>query len=102
MSAAPGRAPLRAGSVPRWQRLWLDLSAWGLGLSGVAWLVLHYARGAGADDGTWLPHPAEAWLMRLHGLAGFALLLAVGMFLPLHVPQGWRQQRGHLGSGVAG
>ena len=41
----------------------------------MAWLAVHYSVGAGAGA---LPHPAEAWLMRLHGLAGFAALFVLG------------------------
>jgi succinate dehydrogenase/fumarate reductase cytochrome b subunit len=37
-----------------------------------------------------LPHPAEAWAMRLHGLAGFAALFLLGALAAAHIPQGWR------------
>ena len=69
--------------------------------SGAAWLGLHYGRGADA-----LPSPLEPWAMRVHGLAAFAALFALGALAAGHIPQGWRlshrmrwaRQRG---SGVA-
>lgn len=71
-------------------------------LSGLAWLAVHYGVGAGAGR---LPHPAEAWLMRLHGLAAFAALLLLGAIAAAHVPAGWRITSeggwpGRRGSGV--
>ena len=53
-----------------------------------------------------LPHPAEAWLMRLHGLAGFGGLFLFGVLAAGHVPQGWRLAGRHRwarqrGTGVA-
>lgn len=81
--------------VPGWQRLSLDTALIALVVTGLLWLLVHYALGAGRED-VGLPHWSEPWLMRLHGLAGFAVLVAVGAFLPVHVPRGWRmrQERG--------
>jgi hypothetical protein len=62
--------------------------------SGAAWLALHYGRAA-AD----LPHPAEAWLMRLHGLAGFGALFMLGVLAAHHVPHGWRLSARHRYAG---
>ncbi len=56
--------------------------------TGVLWLAVHYSVGAGAGE---LPHPVEAWSMRLHGLAAFAALFMLGVLAAIHVPQGWRQ-----------
>ena len=53
--------------------------------SRLIWLPLHYGRGADT-----LPLPAEAWLMRLHGLAAFAALFMLGALAGGHVPHGWR------------
>lgn len=106
--------PHRAHSLPtgtvrhlsRWQRLGLYLSVAALLLTGLPWLALHYTLGAGAGE---LPHPLEAWLMRLHGFAAFAALFMLGVIAGVHVPRGWRmsarlrwaQQRG-LGLLVSG
>ena len=74
--------------VARWQRLGLDATLITLLVSGLFWLLVHYAWGAG--NGESLPHWSEAWLIRAHGLAAFFALIAVGAFLPVHVPRGWR------------
>jgi hypothetical protein len=78
--------------MPRWQRRQLLLAALMLGLSGVVWLVVHYGWGAGTGE---LPHPAEPWLMRLHGLGVFLGLFAVGVVAGAHVPHGWRWVHHH-------
>ena len=64
-------------------------------LSGLAWLPLHYLWGAGTDQ---LPHPAEPWLMRAHGLFAFGGLFCAGVLAAAHIPQGWRMttRSGHL------
>jgi hypothetical protein len=89
--------------LPRWQHAVLV----GIGVvalaSGLAWLALHYLIGTAA---TGLPHPGEAWLMRLHGLAGFGGLFVFGLLAAVHVPHGWRLVARHRwarqrGSGVA-
>jgi hypothetical protein len=76
-----------AHRLPRWQRRMLYTSGTALLASGLAWLVLHYAAGAGAGE---LPHPLEAWTMRLHGLAAFAGLFMLGVVADSHIPRGWR------------
>jgi hypothetical protein len=82
-------ATLNGGNpVPGWQRISLDVALITLVASGLLWLLGHYAFGAGRED-IGLPHWSESWSMRLHGLAGFAVLVAVGAFLPLHVPRGF-------------
>jgi hypothetical protein len=68
-----------------WQRPAVDAVGALLLVSGVVWLPLHYGRGADA-----LPLPAEAWLMRLHGLAAFGALFMLGVLAGGHVPHGWR------------
>jgi hypothetical protein len=70
-----------------WQRRWADVAGAALLASGLAWLALHYTVGAGAGE---LPHPAEPWAMRVHGLAAMAALFAFGLLAAGHVPHGWR------------
>ena len=77
------RAPLL--KLPGWHKRWLYLCFAALGASGLAWLLLHYGREADA-----LPSPAEAWLMRVHGLASMGALMGLGMVAGSHVPAGWR------------
>lgn len=92
-----------AHRLQRWHYGALLASTAMLLASGLAWLPLHYLWGAGAGE---LPHPLEAWAMRLHGLGGFAGLFVLGVLAAAHVPPGWRvsgRQRhaGQRATGVA-
>lgn len=73
-----------------WQRRSLYATGGVLLASGGAWLALHYLAGAGE-----LPHPLEAWALRVHGLAGYAALFVLGAVVAAHVPHGWRLARRH-------
>ena len=73
--------------LPRWQRRTLTLSGALLLATGIAWLPVHYGFGAGAGE---LPHPVEAWMLRLHGAAAFVALFCAGVLAAAHIPQGWR------------
>jgi hypothetical protein len=73
--------------LARWQRRLLYASGGLLLASGVLWLALHHLAGAGAGE---LPHPLEAWALRVHGLAGFGGLFMLGVLAAEHVPHGWR------------
>ena len=89
--------------LPRWQRAALLAVALLLMASGIGWLALHYSIGAGAGE---LPHPLEAWLLRLHGLAAFGALFLLGVLAGAHIPTGWRMSGRHRrgpqrGTGVA-
>ena len=80
--------------LPRWQRRALHASGLALLLTGLVWLALHYSVGAGTGE---LPHPLEAWCLRLHGLAAMAGVFLLGALAAAHVPQGWRlSRRWHL------
>jgi hypothetical protein len=71
-----------------WHRQGLLLVGAVLLLTGLGWLALHYRGGlAAAADG--LPHPLEAWALRLHGLAAYFGLFMFGILAAAHVPQGW-------------
>ncbi len=76
--------------LPRWQRRCIYSSMLALVLTGLAWLAVHYSIGAGAGE---LPHPAEAWLIRVHGAAAMAGLFFFGSLVATHAPRGWRMQR---------
>ena len=87
----------------RWQRRGLQATALALLCSGGGWLLAHYLFGAGAGE---LPHPAEPWLIKLHGLAAFIALFLFGALAAAHIPQGWRltsrpRHAARRGSGVA-
>jgi peptidoglycan/LPS O-acetylase OafA/YrhL len=75
-----------------WQRRTLYIVGTLLLLTGVVWLAVHYSVGEGAGQ---LPHPIEAWSMRLHGLAAFAGLFTLGFLAATHIPRGWRHTREH-------
>jgi hypothetical protein len=81
-----------AHRLPRGQRQALIAIGAGSLVTGAAWLALHYLAGAGRGE---LPHPLEAWLMRLHGLTAFLALFMLGMLAAAHVPQGWRLSGRH-------
>lgn len=55
--------------------------------TGAVWLAVHYSVGAGTGG---LPHPIEAWCLRVHGLAAFGGLFVLGALAASHMPQGWR------------
>jgi hypothetical protein len=76
-----------AHRLVRWQRVGLYIVGSIALISGLAWLAIHYTVGAGTGE---LPHPAEAWCMRLHGLSAFAGLVLLGALSAAHIPQGWR------------
>ena len=71
----------------RWHRLTLYVAGGLLLLTGASWLVVRYGIGSDADG---LPSPLEAWSLRVHGLAAFGGVFALGVLAAAHVPQGWR------------
>lgn len=103
MARALRHHPHPVHHLARWQRIGVTLAGGALLLTGVAWLALHYVSGAGAAE---LPHPLEAWTLRLHGAAAFAGLFLLGVVAGAHIPHGWRLSRRHRwahqrGSGLA-
>jgi hypothetical protein len=69
-----------------------------LWLSGALWLAFHYFLRVPSTFGD-KPHALEIWWLRLHGLAGFAALVAVGSMLPVHVGRAWALDKNRM-SGV--
>lgn len=61
-------------------------SATVVALSGVAWFVLHDLIDAE-------PGEPERLLLMLHGISAYAILIAIGSLLPLHVRSGWHRRR---------
>jgi hypothetical protein len=68
------------------QRVLVHVTGWLLLASGITWLAFHYAVGTGAGE---LPHPMEAWLVRLHALVAWVATFALGELAASHVPRGW-------------
>lgn len=63
-----------------------------LWLSGALWLLFHYFLQAQGDFGP-QPHPLQQWWLRLHGLAAFATLVAIGSVLPIHARRAWQLKK---------
>jgi hypothetical protein len=92
-----GPAHVRSRLGPRHRR-WLYFFASLLWLSGVGWVIAHYAlRSSDPLSGA---HPSEPWWLRVHGAAVVGFLVAFGALLPGHIWRGWRQGL-NLGSGLA-
>lgn len=72
------------------------LALWG---SGALWLLFHHFLRVAGEFGD-AAHPLEAWWLRLHGLAAFTALIAVGSVLPMHAQRWWQVGR-NRGSGLA-
>ena len=69
-----------------WQKTAVFASVAGVGLSGLLWFILHDIAAGDFGDAAYL-------LLTLHGASSYALLVAVGSLLPLHVRTGWRRGR---------
>jgi hypothetical protein len=80
-------------------RRWLTAVFALLWSSGVLWLGFHYFLRSESEFGP-RPHGLEIWWLRLHGLAAFGALVAIGTLLPIHVRRAW-QLRKNRGSGLA-
>lgn len=63
--------------------------AWG---SGALWLLFHYFLRVEGEFGD-SAHPMEIASLRLHGLAAFASLVAMGSVLPVHAKRAWELRR---------
>ena len=87
--AANGNGNYGGIVLPRWLRWTVYLTSLALFVSGALWLVVHYGR-ASADD---LPPPAQAWLLRVHGLAMLVGLFVYGSLLRTHMINAWQMQR---------
>lgn len=79
------RNGIRLGSS---HRAWLFGAFATAFISGVAWSVLHRWFQMDGDFGL-APHPAERWLIRLHGAAAMVTLVLLGSLLTLHVKRAW-------------
>lgn len=59
-----------------------------LWLSGALWLGFHYFLQVPGEFGA-SANPLEPWWLRLHGLTGFVMLVAIGSVLPIHTRRAW-------------
>lgn len=85
--AASGRARLTLG-----REVLVHTVLGVLWATGVGWLVFHYFLRQTGEFGE-LPHPLEAWWLRLHGAAGFATLWLLGLLWVVHLVPGWKARR---------
>jgi hypothetical protein len=81
--------PIRLGKS---HKAWLYGVLGLLWASGVIWLALHYFFTGQGEFGP-TPHPFEKWALRLHGMAAFATLVAIGSVLPVHAWRGWQLKK---------
>ncbi|MGE0640837.1 MAG: hypothetical protein AB7G12_17105 [Thermoanaerobaculia bacterium] len=75
--------------ISRSGRGWLYALVAALFASGLLWWILDRWFPVAGEFGA-EKHPAEPWLLRLHGLAAMLFLVLVGTLLPRHVRGGWR------------
>lgn len=67
--------------------------------SGTAWWVLHRWFPVNGEFGP-APHPAEPWLIRLHGAAAMLTLVLLGSLLAQHVRRAWLAHRNRHSGGL--
>jgi membrane protease YdiL (CAAX protease family) len=87
-----------AGELSRHQRRAIYGTGSALLLTGLLWLLFHYALQQPGEFGP-RPHPLEYQCLRLHGAAAMLALVAFGSLLPGHLQRGW-QRRQNRGAGV--
>jgi hypothetical protein len=68
-------------------------------LSGAAWWALHRWGQVDGEFGP-QPHPLEPWLIRVHGGAALAVLVLLGLLLPVHVRRAWLVARNRVSGSV--
>jgi hypothetical protein len=88
----------RPSRLPRWQEWAVYLGLGSLIATGIVWLALdQWVR----IDGDFGPehHPAEHWVLIVHGIAAYAFLIVGGAMIPVHVQLGWNMRR-NLVSGL--
>jgi hypothetical protein len=72
-----------------WQRTAVLAAVAVVSLTGISWFVLHDVVAGDWTDITQL-------LLTLHGVSAYALLVAIGSLLPLHMRAGWLRRRNIL------
>jgi hypothetical protein len=74
--------------LPPAQRWLIYASSGLLIITGLAWASVHYLGDAAGADAR-AASAFNAFMMKVHGGAAMAALLALGSLLPQHVPSGW-------------
>ena len=76
---------------PRHKRWFYTVNAL-LFFSGVGWAVCGWFATRDATHADPL-HWLQPWLLKLHGAAAMAFLIAVGILIPTHLKRGWQARR---------
>lgn len=80
----------RYAGLRRRQRRGVYAILLGIWLSGVLWLLVHYALRRPGAFGVMTPSPLEPWCLALHGAFAFITLGLAGWLLAAHLPPAWR------------
>ena len=83
--------------LPAWLRWTIYVSTAALFITGVMWLVAHFGLRDASDD---LPHPAEHWILRVHGFAMLVGLFVYGSLLRVHMIHAWTMRRNRVTGGI--
>ena len=83
------RNSIRLGST---HRAWLFGTFATAFVTGLAWWGLHRWFQVNGEFGP-APHPAEHWLIRLHGAAAMLTLILLGSLLTQHMRRAWLARR---------
>jgi hypothetical protein len=75
-----------------WQKLLIFSTTAAVGVSGLLWFLLHDVFSAESDEMADIAHV----LLVVHGVSSYALLVAVGSLLPVHIRRGWQRRRNLL------
>lgn len=76
-------------------RRWLYSVSLLLFASGAVWVLLGWR--AGRDEAhAELLRSLKPWMLKLHGAAAMAFLVAMGILIPTHIRRGWQARRNHL------
>ena len=84
--------PRRSTKLPRWQEWAVYLSLSLLAATGIGWLVLDQWIRVAGDFGP-EHHPAERWMLTVHGGSAYLFLIVIGALIPVHIQLGWRTRR---------
>ena len=67
--------------------------------TGIAWWGLDRWAAVRDEFGGLAKHPAQSWMLRLHGAGAFGFLLVFGSLIPVHVKRGF-QTRQNRATGI--
>ena len=76
----------------RRHRRWFHSVSVTLFLSGAIWVLFGWLADHDAARADWL-RSLKPWLLKLHGAAAMAFLVALGILIPTHIKRAWRVRR---------